>query len=142
MMGLSIDLTGKQAVVTGGASGIGLACARLLAAAGARVAIADKDALAAARVALEIGGVSVEMDVGDEASVDAAGDLAERQLGQVNVLVNCAGVLQRTVPPEELTLREWDLVARIDLRGTYLCCAKFGSEMARRGEGAIINIAS
>ena len=53
-----------------------------------------------------------------------------------------AGVLQRTLPPEELSLREWDFVARIDLRGTYLCCARFGAAMAQRGSGAIVNIAS
>ncbi len=62
--------------------------------------------------------------------------------GVPNVLVNSAGVLQRTLPPEELSLREWDFVARIDLRGTYLCCARFGAVMAKRGSGAIVNIAS
>jgi NAD(P)-dependent dehydrogenase (short-subunit alcohol dehydrogenase family) len=50
--------------------------------------------------------------------------------------------LQRTLPPEELTLKEWDIVARIDLRGTYVSCAAFGVPMAARGRGAIVNIAS
>ena len=58
------------------------------------------------------------------------------------VLVNSAGVLQRTLPPEQLALAEWDFVARVDLRGTYLCCAAFGARMAARGAGAIVNIAS
>jgi NAD(P)-dependent dehydrogenase (short-subunit alcohol dehydrogenase family) len=51
-------------------------------------------------------------------------------------------VLQRTLPPDRLSLKEWDHVAHIDLRGTYLCCAAFGTEMASRGAGAIVNIAS
>lgn len=142
MTGVSIDLSGQRALVTGGARGIGLACARLLASAGASVVVADKDALAAQRAARETGGIAVEMDVGEESSVQAAASLAQAQVGEIDVLVNCAGVLQRTLPPEDLTLREWDWVARIDLRGTYLCCRQFGAEMARRGKGSIVNIAS
>jgi len=141
-VGLPIDLSGKCALVTGGASGIGLACARLLTAAGARVVVADRNADAAARVAVELAGIDVFMDVGDEASVDAAAATLRDRVGAVDVLVNCAGVLQRTLPPDQLGLREWDFVARIDLRGTYLCCARFGSLMAERGAGAIVNVAS
>lgn len=142
MKEMEIDLSGKSAVVTGGASGIGLACARMLAGAGARVAIADKDMEAALRAAEEVGGIAVAMDVGEEDSVESAARQIHCQLGEMDVLVNCAGVLQRTLPPEDLSLKEWDRVARIDLRGTYLCCRQFGSAMARRGGGAIVNIAS
>ncbi len=141
-MGLPIDLTGKNALVTGGASGIGLACATLLAAAGARIVVADRNAEAAARAAAELHAIDVVMDVGDDASVEAAAALVRSRMGAIDVLVNCAGVLQRTLPPDELTLREWDFVARIDLRGTYLCCRLFGAQMAERGAGAIVNIAS
>lgn len=141
-MSLTIDLTGKNALVTGGASGIGLACARLLAEAGARILVADRNAEAAAHVAAELRGIDVVMDVGEESSVDAAVATVRSRVGPVDVLVNCAGVLQRTLPPDQLSLREWDFVARIDLRGTYLCCARFGSQMAERGSGAIVNIAS
>lgn len=141
-MTLPIDLSGKTALVTGGASGIGLACATLLAAAGARLIVADKNAEAAMAAASSLGGIDLAVDVGDEASVDAAVQRVAAKAGQVDVLVNCAGVLQRTLPPDQLSLREWDFVARIDLRGTYLCCARFGSAMAERGTGAIVNIAS
>lgn len=141
-MGLSIDLSGKCALVTGGASGIGLACAGLLAQAGARVVVADKDGEAAARAAANLGGIDVKMDIGDEASVDSAAAILRAKVGEIDLLVNSAGVLQRTLPPDRLEMREWDFVARIDLRGTYLCCARFGSQMAQRGRGAIVNIAS
>ncbi|TAK40741.1 MAG: SDR family oxidoreductase [Betaproteobacteria bacterium] len=131
-----MNFSGRIAVVTGGASGIGAACAASLAAHGARVVVADRkpaDSTAAQTVAI---------DVADENSVAAAVDEIESRIGPVQVLVNSAGVLQRTLPPEELGLAEWDFVARVDLRGTYLCCAAFGARMAARGAGAIVNIAS
>jgi len=139
---VKIDFSGQVAVVTGGASGIGEACVQVLAAAGARVFVADRNLPAAQAVAAATGGIAVALDVGDDASVDAAVAAVEAQGGVPQVLVNSAGVLQRTLPPEELTLREWDFVARVDLRGTYLCCARFGAAMARAGRGAIVNIAS
>lgn len=139
---MNIDLSGRNVVVTGGASGIGLACARLVSACGANVAIADRDMDAAQRAAGELNALAVLIDVGEEASVDLAAADIESRLGAVDVLVNCAGVLQRTLPPGELAIKEWDFVARIDLRGTYLCCARFGTRMTQRGSGVIVNIAS
>jgi len=139
---MQITLSGEIAIVTGGASGIGLATARLLAAVGARVVIADRNVEAAQSAAEEFGGSAVEMDVGDEASVKAAGMQIDTRLGPIDILVNSAGVLQRTLPPEDLSIKEWDRVARVNLRGTYLCCREFGSIMAQRGRGRIVNIAS
>jgi len=139
---MNIDLSGRNVVVTGGASGIGLACARLVFACGANVAIADRDMDAAQRAAGELNALAVLMDVGEEASVDLTAADIDSRLGTVNVLMNCADVLQRTLPPGELAIKEWDFVARIDLRGTYLCCARFGTRMTQRGSGVIVNIAS
>ena len=133
---------GKLAVVTGGASGIGAACARFLAGRGARVVIADRNAQAAGTLASQLGGKAVALDIGDDAAVETAAAAIEADLGPVSVLVNSAGVLQRTLPPGRLAITEWDFVVRIDLRGTYLCCAAFGKRMAERGQGAIVNIAS
>jgi NAD(P)-dependent dehydrogenase (short-subunit alcohol dehydrogenase family) len=133
---------GRLAVVTGGASGIGAACAGFLAGRGARVVIADRNAPAAETLASQLGGKAVALDIGDPAAVETAAAAIEADLGPVSVLVNSAGVLQRTLPPDQLAINEWDFVVRIDLRGTYLCCAAFGKRMAVRGQGAIVNIAS
>lgn len=141
-MSETIELSGRTAVITGGASGIGLACARRLAAAGATVAVADKNMAAAEAAARSLSGCGFGLDVGDEASVERLGAEIHARWGAVDILINSAGVLQRTLPPDQLSLKEWDFVARVDLRGTYLCCAVFGREMARRGSGCILNIAS
>jgi len=132
----------KTAVVTGGGSGIGEACARSLAIAGHRVVVADRNLANAERVAAEVAGIAIAVDVADEESVVTAAAEVARSAGRVDVLVNSAGVLQRTLPPGELTMKEWDFVVGVDLRGTYLCCAEFGKRMAEQGGGAIVNIAS
>lgn len=137
-----MSFAGGIAVVTGGASGIGAACVRLLASRGARIVVADRKLGPAEQLASELGGHACEIDVGDEGSVAAAAAEIESRIGTVSVLVNSAGVLQRTLSPERLALSEWDFVARVDLRGTYVCCAEFGKRMAERGSGSIINIAS
>ena len=130
------------AVITGAASGIGAACARAFAAAGHRVVLADRRLEDAEHLAAELGGVALGVDVAEEASVAAAARQVMDACGRVDVLVNSAGVLQRTLPPGQLTMKEWDFVSRVDLRGTYLCCAEFGQRMAAGGGGAIVNIAS
>jgi NAD(P)-dependent dehydrogenase (short-subunit alcohol dehydrogenase family) len=137
-----MNFENKVAVVTGGASGIGAACARFIAQRGGNVIVADRNAEAARAVAAEIGAHMVELDIGDESAVRQAGAEITQSFGAPAILVNCAGVLQRTLPPEELSMKEWDLVNHIDLRGTYLCCAVFGAGMATRNAGAIVNIAS
>lgn len=133
---------GELAVVTGGASGNGAACVRMLAERGARVVVADRNMEAAQKIAEEVKGVAIAMDVGDDANVEKASAEAKATVGAVDILVNCTGVLQRTLPPDQLTMKDWDIVSPIDLRGTYLCCAAFGNRRAERRRGAIVNIAS
>lgn len=132
----------RVVVITGAASGIGEACAREFSRTGATVVLADKDLAGAERIAREIGGHGISMDIGSEQSVKEGAAHILANIGPVDVLVNSAGVLQRTLPPNQLSMKEWDFVANIDLRGTYLCCAVFGSAMAEQGRGAIVNIAS
>ncbi len=141
-MTVTKELHQQTVVITGGASGIGQACAELCAALGALVVVADRDTAAAAATADRIGGVALQIDVGDEDSVSAAANCVLEKYGKTDILVNCAGVLQRTLPPGELSQREWDFVSHVDLRGTYLCCAAFGTPMAERNGGSIVNIAS
>lgn len=140
-------LEGRVAVVTGGSSGIGEACVRRLADRGARVAVADVDEANAIRVAddLRQGGVRampLAMDVRDETRVAACAEEVEAEFGPVDVLVTSAGVIQVPVPPEELSMEDWDRVVAVDQRGVYVSCLAFGRRMARRGAGAIVNIAS
>lgn len=134
---------GKIVVVTGGASGIGAACVAMFAQRGGTVVVADKNVDGASAVASGVGARPIELDVGEEDSVRAAEAAIRDWYGRgASVLVNCAGILQRTLPPERLSMKEWDLVQKVDLRGTYLCCAVFGATMAASGGGAIVNIAS
>lgn len=134
---------GSVVVVTGGASGIGAACCRVLAAAGWNVVVADIADEAGQRIAAEIGGVYRRIDVASEADVDAAAAAIEAEFGPVSGLVNSAGVIQPPVSPETLTMDVWDRVVHIDQRGTYVACVAFGRRMAAHRNGAaIVNIAS
>ncbi|MDA8249277.1 MAG: SDR family NAD(P)-dependent oxidoreductase [Rhodospirillales bacterium] len=130
------------AVITGGASGIGAACGRVLRARGAQVVVLDRDIARARDVAAEIGGHAVAGDVGDAEGLDRVAAGIEAAHGPVTALVNSAGVIQPPLPPETLSMSEWDDVVRIDQRGTYVACLAFGRRMAQRGRGAIVNIAS
>ena len=88
---MRIDFSGQVAVVTGGASGIGEACVQVLAAAGARVVVADRNFAAAQAVAAAVGGIAVPLDVGDDGSVDTAVAAVEAQCGVPQVLVKTLG---------------------------------------------------
>jgi 2-hydroxycyclohexanecarboxyl-CoA dehydrogenase len=134
-------LEGRTALVTGGASGIGAATARRLAAEGARVAVGDLDAAGARSVAGEIDGFAAEMDVAETASVRAAVEAATEALGPIDVLVNNAGTdrfayFLRT----DETL--WDFVLGVNLRGVLACTHAVLGSMHERGGGAIVNVAS
>jgi NAD(P)-dependent dehydrogenase (short-subunit alcohol dehydrogenase family) len=130
------------AVITGGASGIGAACCRELAACGAKVVVVDRELDRAREVASEISGRAWRIDVADEVATEAGAAAIEGEIGPVDVLVNSAGVLQIPVRPTELTMAAYDDVVRVDQRGTYVASVAFGRRMVTRRRGAIINIAS
>jgi len=139
---MNIDLTGRLAFVTGGARGIGEAVARSFVAAGARVVIADRNIKSALAVGSILGAPAVELDIAAEPMVHEVIAACERDHGAIDVLVNCAGVLQNPEPPECLSMQTWDRIVDIHLRGTYLVCADVGGRMAKRRAGNIVNIAS
>ena len=133
---------GQIAVVTGAGSGIGEACARLLAAGGAHVVAVDSNATNAERLATSIGGTSVIVDVTDAESLEAAARHVEEETGPVDVLITSAGIAQRPTRPEDLSYDDWDLVMAVDLRGTYASAVAFGSHMCLRRRGSVVTIAS
>lgn len=134
-------LDGSLAVVTGGASGIGAACCGT-GDFGAKVVVLDRAAEMAAAVASEISGHSRRVDVGDNDDIVATLNSIETELGLPDILVNSAGIIQLPLPPDEIPLSVWDDVVRINQRGTYLTCVAYGTRMAARKRGSIVNIAS
>lgn len=128
-------------VVTGAASGIGAATARLLADRGARVGVLDRDAEGAAAVAAEVGGLALVADVADPAALDDALARADAELGGLTGLVNNAGV-GNLKPLESYTDAELDLIWRVNLAGTYHGLRSAIGHLRRAGGGAVVNIAS
>jgi 2-deoxy-D-gluconate 3-dehydrogenase len=142
----TFSLAGRVAAVTGGASGIGLASAEMLAAAGASIAIIDRNIEAAREAVAKIGGdrksVAVAADVANEAEVDAACAEIVKKLGRIDVLVNCAGIAIRR-PAVELPLDDWDKVIAVNMTGSFLFSRAAARQMIQQGEGgSIVQIAS
>ena len=146
-----MELDGASAIVTGGASGLGEATARALAARGATVVIVDLQQERAEKLAAELGGVAILADVADEAQVSEAVDTATGQ-APLRVLVNCAGIsrAQRTVNAagEPFAMAVFEQVVRTNLLGTFNCVRLSAAAMAAQeplpsGErGSIVNTAS
>jgi NAD(P)-dependent dehydrogenase (short-subunit alcohol dehydrogenase family) len=141
---LNFSLTGKVALVTGGASGIGSAIASAFAAKGAVVGVIDINEQVAKAKAAEIGksAKSFVCDVSDPAAVDAVVAAALKAFGRVDILVNSAGVVM-LAPAEDLPLDSWTRTIAINLSGTFLMCQAVGRAMIKAGKGGkIINLAS
>src|SRR3954469_13822585 len=134
-------LEGRTALVTGGASGIGAATARRLAAEGARVAVGDLDLDGARSVAGEIDGLATELDVADTGSVGRAVAAVNDGLGPVDVLVNNAGT-DRFAYFLNTDEALWDFVLGVNLRGVLACTHAVLGGMHERGGGTIVNVAS
>jgi len=146
-LGDALRLNGKVAVVTGGARGIGRAVVSALAAAGAAVAILDRDGGAAEAAAKAIAGegpaISVHAaDVTDEAALERAfATVAQHRGGGVDILVNSAGIALRHAAVDH-PLADWDKVVAVNLTGVFLCSRIAARSMISRGGGAIVNLAS
>lgn len=141
----ALDLHGRTAVVTGGASGIGLAIARRLAASGATVALWDVsgDALARAAALFAPAAPSTQVvDVSDERAVAEAAEQALATLERVDVVVNCAGITGPNLPTDAYPVADWNRVLQVNLTGTFLVCRAFVPSMREAAFGRIVNIAS
>lgn len=138
-------LDGKVAVVTGGASGIGLACAEALAEAGARVVVADVSEPHLENVADRAeswGGAAVRLDVTDAAAVERLAQEVNERYGRVDILVNNAGI-GRQRAGEAIPDAEWYEVMQVNLNGVFWCARSFGRLMLGQPEGgAVVNLGS
>lgn len=147
-MGEAFDLAGKVAIVTGAAGGIGSATARLLAARGARVVLADLALDRAERLAGEIGreAVAMPLDLGDEASIGALVRTTVERFGRIDILHNNAAALspelgRRDTDVADMATEVWDETFRINVRGTMIACREALPHLAAT-RGAIVNMVS
>src|SRR5256886_17219966 len=141
-----MGLSGRNAVVTGGASGIGRAICLRLARDGADVAVLDLDQGAGRQVAGEVAArhrraIAVEADVASAASVAAAVERLHAALGPVHILVNDAGIAG-LVPLREMTEDEWDRMIAVHLKGAFNCTRALLGDMAAAGWGRIGTVSS
>ena len=142
-MDLTQRLAGKVAVITGGASGIGLASARRMRAEGATIVIGDIDPAAGKSVADDLNGTFVAVDVSDQVAVDALFDTAAETHGSVDIAFNNAGIS----PPEDDLIENtgidaWQRVQDINLKSVFFCCKAALRHMVPAQKGSIINTAS
>lgn len=142
-MPATIDLSGKTAFVTGSTRGIGLAIARALYGAGAKVAVVGRDLERARTVAESLGerAAPVACDVANVAEVEAAVAAAERALGPIDILVNNAGITRDNILLR-LTEDDWDAVLDANLKGAFITIRATIKGMMKRRAGRIINITS
>ena len=140
---MSGRLDGKVCVITGAGGGMGADAAVLFTEEGARVCVADVDVDAAARVADEVGGLAVQVDVGDSASVESMYRAAAEHFGGIDVLYNNAGIS----PAEDASildteLQAWERVQAVNTRGVCLYCKHGIPYLLERGGGSVVNVAS
>ena len=139
-----LDLQGRNAIVTGGAAGIGFAVASRLAQAGAKVALWDRDAasLAASAKALGAAAITQQLDVADEAQVQRSLAATLQALGRVDVLVCSAGITGPNLTVADYPVARWSEVLDINLTGVFLCNKTLVPHLVANGYGRIVNIAS
>jgi len=138
---LDFSLSGKVAVVTGGASGIGAAIVDAYVHQGATVVVVDRAVEAAERKVSEGAAAAIACDVSDERSVAEAVEVITEDFPAIDILVNSAGVAVLG-PAEELALEAWDRTMSVNLRGAFLMSQQVGRIMLSQGRGTIISIAS
>ncbi len=138
----NIDLKNRCAVVTGGAQGIGRAVAERFIGSGAQVTIWDQDGEMSAATAKELGIHSMQCDVTDQASVEAAASATMDAMGTIDILICNAGISGLNTITWQYPVDEWRRVLDIDLTGVFLCCRTVVPLMIDAGYGRIVNVAS
>ncbi len=135
--------TGRTAVVTGGASGLGKASAARIVAEGGKVVLWDLNAEALKAAAEEVGATAVvALDVSDAAAVEAAAQTSHEALGRIDILIASAGITGATVPVQEFPLDSWKRVIDINLNGVFYCSRAIVPYMLANDYGRIVNVAS
>jgi len=137
-----MELKGKSAIVTGGASGFGAGICRAFAAAGAKVIVADINGGGATELAEELGCIACQVDVSEAESVKQMTGSALSANGRIDVLVNNAGVTHLPTPLEDVTEDDFDRVYRVNMKSVYLTARCIIPILKDQGSGAILNIAS
>ena len=139
-----LDFSGRHAVVTGGATGLGFAIAQRLVASGGRVTLWDRDEAAASKAAAALGGDSgyVRVDVASEGSVRDAVQATLRRAPRIDALVNSAGITGPNTKVWDYPVDAWREVIAVNLTGLFLCCREVVPAMRAANYGRIVNIAS
>jgi len=137
-----MQLNGKTAIVTGGASGFGEGIARRFAAEGAQVIVADLNLSAARELAQDIGGLAIEVDVAQNDQVKVMADAALAALGRIDILVNNAGITHMPALMEDVSEEDFDRVLAVNAKSVYLTARHIVPLMKAQASGAILNIAS
>lgn len=139
-----LDMNGRHAVITGGATGLGYAIAQRMLASGARVTLWDRDTQALAKACAELGPKAhgVTVDVGEHASVVAAVGQTLTQSAVIDALVNSAGITGPNTKVWSYPVADWQQVMQVNLNGLFYCCREITPHMRDRNYGRIVNIAS
>jgi len=139
-----LDLSGRTAIVTGGAQGIGLAIVKRMLGSGATVRAWDNDEKALKQAIATLSGpVSGDLvDVTDASAVTQATAAAIRDLGAIDILVNNAGIAGRNDPVMDYPVEEWERIIRVNLTSQFLCCRAIVPHMVAKKYGRIVNVAS
>jgi 3-oxoacyl-[acyl-carrier protein] reductase len=141
-----IDLAGRNAVVTGGAQGIGRAIVERMLDSGASIAIWDRDAALGAQTAAELKSrgsvIAIAADVTQYAEIEKARDATLKALGRIDILVNNAGITGPNTTTWEYPVEAWQNVMRVNLDGPFMCCKAIVPGMIAQNYGRIVSIAS